>query len=160
MMRYARRATKGQLVVAAVVVALLVTACASGPSGPPAIELDATPCDHCGMLVSELAFAAATRDGDGRARVYDDIGCLLDATSRSSEPAARVWVKDFETLEWLGSESAIFVRSDAIQTPMGGGIAAFADRRAAEKLAITRGGDVLVGLPSLRAAYAQGGAHR
>jgi copper chaperone NosL len=112
------------------VASLSLSACGSAASGPPAIALDETACAHCGMLVSDLAFASAYRTPAGDALVFDDLGCLLRA--RPSE-GARVWVKDYETSEWLDAEAAYFVRSQSIETPMGGGIVAFSTREAAQE---------------------------
>jgi copper chaperone NosL len=111
------------------VASLSLSACGSAASGPPPITLDETACAHCGMLVSDLAFASAYRTGEGDALVFDDLGCLL---RELPSEGARVWVKDFETSEWLDAEAAFFVRSESIQTPMGGGIVAFSSREAAE----------------------------
>jgi copper chaperone NosL len=111
------------------VASLFLSACGPAASGPPPITLDETACDHCGMLVSDLAFAAAYRNEEGEARVFDDIGCLL----RELPSPARVFVHDYETSEWLDGESAFFVRPESIQTPMGGGIVAFSSRESAER---------------------------
>jgi copper chaperone NosL len=112
------------------ITSLFLASCGSAASGPPSIVLDETPCAHCGMLVSDLAFAAAYRIEDGDARVFDEIGCLLRELPSSG---ARVFVHDYQTSEWLDGDAAFFVRSESIQTPMGGGIVAFSSREAAEK---------------------------
>ena len=111
------------------IASLFLWACGSAASGPPPIVLDQTPCAHCRMLVSDLAFAAAYRTEEGDARVFDEIGCLL----QELPSGARVFVHDFETSEWLEGEAAFYVRSDSIQTPMGGGIVAFSSREAASR---------------------------
>ena len=63
-------------------VTLALSACGAKADGPPHIEVDRTPCAHCGMLISEPVFAAAYRAPGSEARVFDDIGCLLAAASR------------------------------------------------------------------------------
>jgi copper chaperone NosL len=88
------------------------------------------------MLVSDLVFAAAYRAEDGEARVFDDIGCLLNELPPSG---ARVFVHDFETSQWIDGGAAYFARTTSVQTPMGGGILAFSSREAAKK----HGGEVL-----------------
>jgi copper chaperone NosL len=112
------------------IASLFLSSCGSAASGPPPIVLDETACAHCGMLVSDLAFAAAYRAEGGDARVFDDFACLLRELPSAK---VRVWVKDYETSEWLDAGSAFFVRSESIETPMGGGIVAFSSREAAEK---------------------------
>jgi copper chaperone NosL len=110
--------------------AILLTACPAAKTGPPAIVLDSTPCAHCRMLVSDLAYAAAFRTADGEERVFDEIGCMLRALPATG---ARVWVHDFDTSSWIDGEKAFFLRSGSLETPMGGGIVAFSSREAAEK---------------------------
>jgi copper chaperone NosL len=108
----------------------LLAACGAAETGPPAIVLDQTPCAHCRMLVSDLAYAAAFRTREGEERVFDEIGCMLRELPAAG---ARVFVHDYETSQWLEGEKAFFLRSESIQTPMGGGIVAFSSRAAAEK---------------------------
>jgi copper chaperone NosL len=119
----------------AAIASLFVSSCGPASSLPPPIALDETACDHCGMLVSDLNFAAAYRTEDGEGRVFDDVGCMLEELPASG---ARTWVKDFDSSEWLDAEAAFFVRSPSISTPMGSGIVAFAAIEAARER-----GDVL-----------------
>lgn len=109
---------------------LLLVACTTA-DGPPAVTLDRTACSFCGMLVSDLRFAAALRPGPGEpAQVFDDIGCMLQSWRQAPDMTAAVaWVMD-EDGEWVPARDATFVRG-AITTPMGGGIVAFRDRDAA-----------------------------
>lgn len=53
------------------------------------------------------------------------------------------WVHDYTTEQWLDASDAWYVRSPEIQTPMGGGIVAFAKREDADSLAAQRDGEVL-----------------
>jgi hypothetical protein len=115
------------------------------------------------MLISEPRFAGAYRAGKETA-VFDDIGCLLDALDEEkletaggggSEPApgdrhAEIWFLDQEQ-RWMTVAEARFVRSDALGTPMGGGIQAFADRATAEETATRSGGSIVDDLAELRA---------
>ena len=141
----------------------LMAACAPA-AGPPAITIDRTACDHCGMLISEMSFAAAYRPAPGQmARVFDDAGCMLDDWRAEPDPSAAIaWVADFTTEEWISVETAFFVRSSTIATPMGGGIVAFSDQASAAAMAARTEGAVvhtfndLVALPEHRPAATQG----
>jgi copper chaperone NosL len=53
-----------------------------------------------------------------------------------------IWVHDYNSEEWIEAESAYYVVSTAIMSPMGHGIAAFADKAAAEQLAVETAGAV------------------
>ncbi|MDR7418618.1 MAG: twin-arginine translocation signal domain-containing protein [Armatimonadota bacterium] len=102
-------------------------------SGPPVLRYGQDRCDACGMIISDPRYAAAARDAAG-VRRYDDIGCLLGhagAALRSGQ--ARGYVHDAETHEWLDAGAAAFVRSPAIRTPMGFGIAAYVTPQAASR---------------------------
>ena len=102
--------------------------CSAKADGPPAIQVDRTACAHCTMLVSDERFAAAYETAAGEARVFDDIGCLLDAARKeASADTLRFWFHDALTGEWIRGDEAIFVRSDRVKTPMGGGILAYRD---------------------------------
>jgi copper chaperone NosL len=116
------------------VLALLAVACGVKADGPPEILVDRTPCAHCGMLVSEPAFAAAYRRDGSEARIFDDIGCLLNAISSEANPERlRFWFHDAGTAVWIDRTEAVFVRSARLRTPMSGGIVAYGGHAAAEK---------------------------
>jgi copper chaperone NosL len=106
--------------------AVLTAGCSAKADGPPAIQVDRTVCAHCTMLVSDVRFAAAYETAAGEPRVFDDIGCLLaSANTEPSAGALRFWFHDVRTGEWMNGEEAVFVKSDRVKTPMGGGIIAY-----------------------------------
>ena len=123
--------------------ALLVTACGAKVTGPPEILVDRTTCSHCGMLVSEPAYAAAFQADGEEPRVFDDIGCMLDALGRQTASPANVWVQDAAGGGWLDADEATFVASQRLRTPMGGGLLAYADAAAAQKAAGAHAGEVM-----------------
>jgi copper chaperone NosL len=123
----------------------LAVGCAA-TEGAPGIRLDRTACARCGMLISELAGAAVYRTASGETRAYDDIACLLGEVAEGAghgvDPAA-IWVHDGGSGAPLRASEATFVRSPALRTPMGGGIAAFAEAGAAAAYLGTATGEVL-----------------
>lgn len=122
----------------AIFVFVLLTACAAQDSGPqpPAITYGQDICDECGMLISEPKFAAATLDLNGNAHKFDDIGGMLLYHMDHPESQVKAYfVHDYNTQTWLRGETAVYVRSADIQSPMRDGIAAFADRASAENFA-------------------------
>ena len=107
-------------------------ACGVKADGPPHIDVDRTPCAHCGMLVSEPTFAAAYRRDGFDTRIFDDIQCLLHATAGEANlERVRFWFHDAATARWIDRTEAVFVRSARLRTPMGGGLVAFAGLAAA-----------------------------
>jgi copper chaperone NosL len=127
-------------------IVLLVTACAqkSNEPQPPEIIIGQTLCDSCGMIISEAKFAAATIMLNGEPRKFDDIGEMIKYHMMDHpEAQVKVWfVHDYPSKEWMRGETAFFVLSPKLKTPMGGGVAAFRDQAAAKKFAIDLEGKV------------------
>jgi len=142
--------------------ALLIAAsvgCGVKADGPPEIQVDRTACSHCGMLISERVYAAAYRAPGSDSRVFDDIGCLLEAARK--EPHAdrlRFWFHDAATTVWIDGEDAAFVASSTLRTPMGGGLIAFRDRTAAREGAVRHHGRVIGSLDDLLHSTDLGGS--
>ena len=133
-------------------------ACGVQEDGPPRIEVDRTPCAHCGMLISEPRFAAAYRAAGSEARVFDDIACLLEGVSRERDRGAvRFWFHDVDTSGWIDGAGAVFVKSSRLRTPMAGGLVAYGDAAAAEKGAAGHQGRVIRSLQDLLTEGSAGG---
>ena len=126
-----------------VAVAVLACACGAKAAGPPEIVVDITACSHCGMLVSEPVFAAGYQVAGAEPRVFDDIGCMLNALGRETATSIIVWVQDAAGAGWLNADEATFVASPRFKTPMGGGVLAYADHAAAENAAAMHTGRVM-----------------
>ena len=123
--------------------ALLASSCSASAAGHPQIVIDQTACSHCGMLVSEPAFAAAYRVTGHEARVFDDIGCMLEAIRTEKDFPINVWVQDAAGGGWIDADRAAFVTASRVRTPMNGGVLAYASASAAAHTATTHGGAVL-----------------
>lgn len=107
---------------------VLLTACAGKPGEPrpPEIQYGQELCSACGMLISEARFAAATLLTSGEARKFDDIGEMLVYHMDHPEDQVQAWfVHDYGSESWIRGESAFFVKSEVIKSPMGSGIVAF-----------------------------------
>ncbi|GIV78827.1 MAG: hypothetical protein KatS3mg050_3221 [Litorilinea sp.] len=128
----------------------ILSGCARGSAepAPPEIRYGEDICQECQMIISDPRFAAgyAYELGPGRYQslAFDDIGDMLAHAARHPEHVIVAWyVHDYHSQEWLDATQAIYVRSSALHTPMGHGLAAFADRAAAETLAAEREGELL-----------------
>lgn len=128
----------------------LLWGCGRGSTdGPPEIRLGLDECAECGMAIHDERSASALvveRDGRREARLFDDIGCMVDferKESAESKTAGR-FVHDHAGGAWLAGESAVFLAADeaVLQTPMASGIAAFADRALAEDGQRRFGGEI------------------
>jgi len=84
------------------------------------------------MPVGDNAFAAELITPTGQIYKFDAIECMvglsrmLGYTGESNDPQLHYFVRDFHTLEWLEGRKAVYIKAD-IYSPMGLGIAAFAD---------------------------------
>ena len=107
--------------------ALLVVASCQSSERPPAIQAGRD-CARCGMAIEDLRFACEARGTSGW-RQYDSIECLV-----SDGPHGRIWLADYDTRTLAPAESLWVVRGD-FPSPMGGGLAAFRDRAAADEIA-------------------------
>ena len=126
-----------------VAVALLSAACSETAAGPPDIVVDRSACSHCTMFVSEPIFAAAYQAPGQEPRLFDDIGCMLDALRRETAAPIDVWLQDAGGGGWLDADEAIVVGSQQVRTPMSGGWLAYANEAAAEQAATAHGGEVV-----------------
>ncbi|HVL69050.1 MAG TPA: nitrous oxide reductase accessory protein NosL [Vicinamibacterales bacterium] len=135
--------------VVAVAAAALAVGCGASADGPPHIEVDRTSCSHCSMLISEPRYAAAYQPAQGDARVFDDVGCLLDAARQEAGAPRRFWFNDAADGTWINGPDATFVLAADIRTPMSGGVVAYRTRAAADEAASRHRGEVVVSIADL-----------
>ncbi|GJQ28683.1 MAG: hypothetical protein HBSAPP03_05670 [Phycisphaerae bacterium] len=138
---------------------MLAPGCNGTPlAGPPNLRLGRDECAECGMLINDGRSAAAFLLEDSARRthaLFDDTGCLLDY-ERKHEGEGRilgVYIRDYETGAWVEGGGATFLLADPdrLPTPMGSGIAAYADPARAAAAKEKYGGDILT-LDRLRPA--------
>jgi len=93
---------------------------------PIAMGVDA--CDHCHMPVADPRFTAELLTTTGRVYRFDDIECLAAFLADGVVPAGKVrgaWAADFlQPGLWLPVETATFLRTDSLHTPMASGLIA------------------------------------
>ncbi|HYH39866.1 MAG TPA: hypothetical protein VD860_16715 [Azospirillum sp.] len=111
---------------AGVALAWLPAGCGSD-EGPGAIKLGRDACDFCGMIISELRYAAEIRGGpSNKLFKFDDVGCAVHFTTRNAwaaEPAAKFWAMSHQDgTTWLDARQAVY--RQGLPTPMGYGFAA------------------------------------
>ncbi len=136
----------GALVLGGVLLTLSAAGCgrSSAPPAPPEVRWGEDVCARCTMIVSEERHAAAAAVATERGyelRAYDDISCLLGEPDLAGF-AAR-WVHDLEEVRWIGADTARYVASRELRTPMGSGVAAFASAERAAAFAAKEGAEVL-----------------
>ncbi len=102
---------------------------------PPHIHYGEDLCEFCGMIISEERFAAGYITADGQEHIFDDIGDMVQSHLESQQKITANFVHDHETHTWIRAETAYYVLSEELPTPMLSGLAAFESAAAAETFA-------------------------
>jgi copper chaperone NosL len=120
------------------VLGLLLAACAPQPGEPqpPAIAYGQDLCEACGMLIDQPQMAAATLDTDGQPHKFDEIGDMVQYHAEHPTVQVQAWfVHDYDSEAWIRAETAFFVYTPDLLTPMGHGLTAFGTQAAARAFA-------------------------
>ncbi len=110
---------------------------------PPTIHYGEDQCTTCGMIINDPRFATAALVQDGEPLLFDDIGDYLSYQQAHHLVPRAVFVHDYRTQEWIRAETAWYLLSPNVKTPMGWGLAAFSDESAARELQTKVSGEVL-----------------
>ena len=130
------------LIVTLMVAIFVFAACGRGEGKiqPAEIHYGEDLCAECGMIISDPKFASSISKEIGAGRyqtvAFDDIGDMLAYLDKHPEEKVVGWfVHDYETEEWIDATTAFFVVSEEVKSPMNHGIAAHAQKSAAEAMA-------------------------
>lgn len=106
----------------------LMLGCAAPAPRPITIGVDG--CDHCHMPVADPRFTAELLTTTGMVYRFDDIGCLAAFLAEGTVGPGKVrgaWAADFlHPGSWIPVDSAIYLRTDSLHTPMASGLVALA----------------------------------
>jgi copper chaperone NosL len=114
---------------------------ATTTSTPPTLHYGEDVCEFCGMIISEERFAAAYVTADGHGHTFDDIGDMIKAYLKMQEDVTAFFVHDHESGNWVRAETAYFVLSQELPTPMFSGLAAFDSKDKANAFAMEVAGE-------------------
>ncbi len=107
-----------------------IAGCGEPPTlDAPVVNWGQDVCVDCGMILSDERYAAAVvtiEQGERQVHLFDDVGEMVTSRRKFADPSKR-WVRDAQARQWIDAESAFYVRSTQLHTPMGFGVAAFAD---------------------------------
>jgi len=102
---------------------------------------------HCKMTVSDARFGSELLTTTGKVHVFDAVECLANYVLAHPELADQthsLWVTAYDAPgELVPLDSAFFIHSRDIQSPMGGGLAAFGPSTSPEEAQRQLGGDIL-----------------
>jgi copper chaperone NosL len=125
---------------------LVLGACDAVDADGPEVNYGRDICIECGMIIEDPRFAAVYRLDDGTEKKFDDLGGLLIHGREGGQlhlGTIRVWVSDFEHETLIDAESAFYVPTLGVASPMGHGILAFAEESRAHAVATDLGGEVI-----------------
>lgn len=137
---------------------LLLSACggqASAEPTPPTIHYGEDVCVFCGMIISEERYAAGYITREGEQRIFDDIGDMFQAQLAWQDEVVAYFVHDYESNRWARAETAHYVLSEALPTPMLSGLVACDSAEKAAALAAEVNGQVLT-FSELQTRYEEG----
>ncbi len=107
---------------------LLFSSCAAGTKP---VRLGIDQCDYCKMTVGDERFPAEIVTQKGKVYIFDDIHCVIGYLKENKTVAEQL--KGVYVADYSGNHNLINVKdvhlykSDALRSPMGGNIAAFAN---------------------------------
>ena len=112
----------------------LLTACSHGPE---AIQYGKDACAHCKMTIMDKRFSAELITAKGKVFKFDAAECMtgfLKENPAIAEDGKSVFlVNNFNSPEqFTDARKSYFLRDSSLSSPMGGNLAAFLSRSAAE----------------------------
>jgi copper chaperone NosL len=96
---------------------------------PEPLQYGKDGCHHCKMTLMDKKFGAEILTTKGKIYKFDDVNCMLNFYNSgevSGENMKEVLIVDFSNPEKLiNARNALYVKSDAIKSPMASNVAAF-----------------------------------
>ncbi len=127
------------------VAALMLASCAPEPVP---IDYGKDECANCKMRIVQPKYGSEIVTKKGKVYKFDAPECmiafLLDGKTVAEQEVALMLVPDLETEKFIAAETAFFLRSDNLKSPMGLNVAAFATKEAAEARQRDLKGDLLL----------------
>lgn len=123
--------------------ALIMLAMQSCSVGPKPIKYGSDACDFCKMTIMQKKFANEWVTDKGKVFHFDDVHCL-QSFRKTDKSNGTAYINDFtEKKEFVKATELFFVKSEEIKAPMGGHVAAFIDKAAADEFAKNNKGESL-----------------
>ncbi len=124
---------------------------AASADGPRVIKEDAT-CAKCGMYPAKYPeWQTQIIFADGTMKAFDGNKCMFGFmnhmskfdTAHSRDDIKKIWVKDFNSGEWMDATAAHYVVGSKVMGPMGKELIPFKDKAAATAFQKENGGELL-----------------
>jgi copper chaperone NosL len=123
---------------------IIITGCGEKAHTPVAINEDTDKCEICHMAVKDDQFASEIILENGKAIVFDDLGCMYKWIKENEDKdIAKSYVKDYHSKDWLEADKAFYVYDKPIKTPMAYNVIAFSTEKVAQKFISENNGKLL-----------------
>ncbi|MBU5442958.1 nitrous oxide reductase accessory protein NosL [Paenibacillus sp. MSJ-34] len=117
---------------------------------PVAIDENVDKCAICNMQVKDDAFATQLTTKDGQNMKFDDIGCMNEWKAKNgTDNIGAQFVRDYNNLEWIKYEDAVYVYDASFKSPMAYGVYSFKDRSSAEQFVAEEGTGIVMNADQL-----------
>lgn len=124
------------LLIAAV---FIFSACNNTDYEPVDIDPLTDICIQCNMHVPDDMFGVEFIMKDGKVYKFDDLGCMMKYSKSIMDDIEVLYVRDYNTEEWIDATKAIYVYDKDIRTPMGNGVISFQNKTDAEEFVESNG---------------------
>jgi copper chaperone NosL len=107
---------------------MFLSSCSS--KGPEPVKLNQDTCAYCKMTLTDPHFAAQLVTDKGRHYFFDDMDCMKNfIESNTGVGYDQFYISDYSVpSRFIDIKSAMLFHSDSLRSPMGGNIAAFANK--------------------------------
>ncbi|MEH7113119.1 nitrous oxide reductase accessory protein NosL [Neobacillus niacini] len=123
---------------------LFITGCEKKEIKPVAINEETDKCEVCNMQVKDNQFATEIILENGKAIVFDDIGCMNKwIEENKNEKIDAAFVRDYSTSKWIEMENATYVYGKSIKTPMAYNVISFTTKDDAQNFIDENKGSLL-----------------
>lgn len=125
---------------------MLILFLSSCNSEPQPIEFGKDNCEFCKMTIIDKKFGAELINSKGKTLKFDAIECMMSYYKINADfNPEKYLVVDYEkNVGLIDGEQAFFLQGGNVRSPMGGNIAAFSTREAAERFHQELQGDILL----------------
>ncbi len=140
---------------------LFLAACGGSTTAeptPPTIHYGEDICQMCGMIISDERYAAAYVTRSGESYIFDDAGEMIQHHLKNQTEVAAFFVHDYQDKSWIRGETAYYILSDKIATPMLSGLTTSASKEKAQSLATESSGQMMT-FEEVLAHYSQNSEH-
>ncbi|NPA17121.1 nitrous oxide reductase accessory protein NosL [Persephonella sp.] len=112
---------------------------------PVPINYGQDECEYCRMKITDPRYGSELLLKTGKAYKFDSIECLAAYYIENKDRLKihSLWVPDFLTKKFIPAETAIYLHSKDLPSPMGLNLSAFKTRDELEKVKQKYGGEIL-----------------